>query len=388
MEIHKPDIIGITETWTDDTVGDAELNIQGYDLFRCDRPSNNKGGGVLMYVNSELSAVEFTPLTTFPEHVWCKVKTCSETELHIGVCYRSPNKSIFPDNSSLLRDLLQEVHHRNFILMGDFNYSDIDWSILQAKSADSQLFVDTLEDCFLAQHVSEPTRQSNVLDLVITSEPTMIDVVNVQEPFGSSDHNMLQWSVNVKTEHTNRVKAALNYSKGNYEAIRKEMSTINWEQELVGNVEDCWNYLKNKLYELEQQHVPIKKIKAGRKKPLWMTYKALKLVKKKNKLYKKYKDKDHPAYTAGQKQAKTELRRAKRSFERKLAMNIKKDVKSFYAYVSSSRKTRVKVGPFTDDNGNISHSSSDMAEQLNNYFSTVSHMRIVPLCLVQMGSSL
>jgi len=33
----KPDIIGVAETWAHDGIVDAELNIPGYVMFRCDR---------------------------------------------------------------------------------------------------------------------------------------------------------------------------------------------------------------------------------------------------------------------------------------------------------------------------------------------------------------
>ena len=42
----------------DSNVSDAELSIEGYDLFRCDRPGGHKGVGVLLYVNEGLKAVK------------------------------------------------------------------------------------------------------------------------------------------------------------------------------------------------------------------------------------------------------------------------------------------------------------------------------------------
>jgi len=45
----EPDIIGITETWLNDKVNGAEVVIEGYDLFRCDR-LGMRGGGVLLYI--------------------------------------------------------------------------------------------------------------------------------------------------------------------------------------------------------------------------------------------------------------------------------------------------------------------------------------------------
>ena len=55
----KPDIIGITESWTYSVISDSELYIEGYQLFRCGRKSSSKGSGVLLYVNSELNPVDF-----------------------------------------------------------------------------------------------------------------------------------------------------------------------------------------------------------------------------------------------------------------------------------------------------------------------------------------
>jgi len=43
ISAYEPDIIGITESWTSDKILDSELIMPGYDLFRCDRPSNNMG---------------------------------------------------------------------------------------------------------------------------------------------------------------------------------------------------------------------------------------------------------------------------------------------------------------------------------------------------------
>jgi len=46
----KPDIIGVTERWATPSVYDSELviGLNGYDLFRHDRPVARVGGGVLL----------------------------------------------------------------------------------------------------------------------------------------------------------------------------------------------------------------------------------------------------------------------------------------------------------------------------------------------------
>ena len=67
------------------------------------------------------------------------------------------------------------LYHKN-IVFGDFNYPNINWEIksLAGISVSSALFLDTINDLFLNQLVSEPTRyrhgqKSNLLDLVLTN---------------------------------------------------------------------------------------------------------------------------------------------------------------------------------------------------------------------------
>ena len=81
--------------------------------------------------------------------------------------------------------------------MGDFNYKDINWQTHQASEPIAQKFLDCLEDSFLTQHVTQPTRDNSVLDLVITDKPGMIDHVGVYGHFSTSDHNILYWTTNV-----------------------------------------------------------------------------------------------------------------------------------------------------------------------------------------------
>ena len=105
-----PDVIGVTESWARADVLNSELNIEGYVMFRVDRPNceASRGGGVLLYVRENLSPVEFTPQTEYPEHVWCRLLDASGGELLVGVCYRTTSESIFEcDENVQIRRLLR-----------------------------------------------------------------------------------------------------------------------------------------------------------------------------------------------------------------------------------------------------------------------------------------
>ena len=78
------------------------------------------------------------------------------------MCYRSTNYSIVgTDNNDNLHQLLREVSKEHFLLMGDFNYPDVNWFYHNTDadaSSDSIEFMDCVNDCFLSQHVLQPTR--------------------------------------------------------------------------------------------------------------------------------------------------------------------------------------------------------------------------------------
>ena len=95
-------------------------------MYRQDRNNKHKRGGVPFYVNSYLQSFGYTPVSKFPEHVWCKLPLKSGQEMLIGVCYTTPTQDNF--NVGLDESLCKldhDVSHQRLLLMGDFNYGDI-----------------------------------------------------------------------------------------------------------------------------------------------------------------------------------------------------------------------------------------------------------------------
>jgi len=75
--------------------------------------------------------------------------------------------------------MTDEVQGKSVILMGDFNYPDIDWSSMQRQ-----------EENFWTQHVTEGTCNGALLDFIFTSEPDRVYTISVLSTLGSSNHNM------------------------------------------------------------------------------------------------------------------------------------------------------------------------------------------------------
>ena len=376
VETLHPDVIGVTESWASDKIYDAELQLPGYTMFRKDRVVN-KGGGVLLYVKTELGPIEFTTKTDFPEHIWCRLLDRGRNELAIGVCYRSGNAEIFKDGShQLLRDLMQEMGQKQMLMMGDFNYGGIDWaagccSATATKSA--QEFFECVEDNFLTQHVKVPTRDTNILDLVLSTEPDIVSDLSAINCLDSSDHNMLLFKVHFASTVKQNSKVVYDYNKADFEGIRHELGQVDWEKILEGGVEDSWNRFRDLVLSVEEKYVPRKHVSNGRKnrKSIWLTHRAKKLVNRKKTVYAKYGDREHPAVRKANMKASKEVKKAKKRFEKLLAKGIKRDSKSFYAYVRSKNKTKVTVNQLGKTSGELTVDDGEVVEQFNEYFATV-----------------
>ena len=91
VEDIDPHIIGITESWANTDITDAELGLTGYILFRKDR-IRRRGGGVILYVKESIQAYEIKleRKADCDEAVWCKIVS-GNSKLTIGLVYRIPN---------------------------------------------------------------------------------------------------------------------------------------------------------------------------------------------------------------------------------------------------------------------------------------------------------
>lgn len=52
--VQKLDVITISETWLNSTVTNAEVSIDGYELFRQDR-SRKRSGGIVAFIREDIS---------------------------------------------------------------------------------------------------------------------------------------------------------------------------------------------------------------------------------------------------------------------------------------------------------------------------------------------
>ena len=139
LENRKPSVICITETWLNHEISNAIFPcIDMYDIFHSDR-RNGRGGGVLILVRKCLSGSLFLSSndSLFFEGVWVDLY-CNKNRLRVGTIYRKP-----VDDNSMPFSLINHIDSalRNSppaVLVGDFNYGDIDFEQYTAPKVSGQ----------------------------------------------------------------------------------------------------------------------------------------------------------------------------------------------------------------------------------------------------------
>ena len=254
----KPHIIGITESWANSDITNAELGLEGYVLLRKDR-IGRRGGGVLLYIKDTIPAyeVQLQEKADCNEAIWCNLVT-GHTTVIIGVVYRCPN--ITEQNNEKIHNAINEVSKGDCIIMGDFNHGDIKWDTLQSTGVEDSTFLCLVQDNFLTQHVLEPTRAARVLDIVLSSQKEFVDNVVIQEPLGSSDHNQLHFNINIKSDKTKVKQCRRDFRKGNYnKEIRKHLAHIDGNDKMKNKTAtECWNILRGEIDSAIDSCVPMK----------------------------------------------------------------------------------------------------------------------------------
>eukprot|EP00794_Sanderia_malayensis_P011225 gene11225-12404_t len=360
IELNSPDIICVTEFAPKNSflpVQEVELKLDGYDLF-----SNVNG-------------------------CWCEITLKEDDKLLIGCVYRSPN-SVALNNSKLVTAFKKVINKRNFthvLICGDFNIPEINWvdeTTAASQTHYASVFMECLRDCFLYQHVKEPThvksnQAKNTLDLILTNEEGMIENLQYNAPIGKSDHVTLDFTFNcysgIKTKKLRKYKL----DQGNYDQLKENIAKYDWKKDMLKlNCQCSWDLFSGRMRAEMDAAIPKTSPRVSKqKRPLWINSAALVKVKKKSSAYKRYMEtkegKDYCEYAKAWNQAKWACRSARKGFEKKIAKEAKDNPKAFFQYARGKLKTRTSIPDLQKSDGSTTKDDKEKAEALNRFFSSV-----------------
>ena len=369
------DVVAITETWVEQGQ-EWLLEVPGYRCFSKCREAGKRGGGVALLIKDSLSAAERHfegDLQT--EVIWAEVRNRKGAVTLLGVYYRPPNSNREVEEE-IAKQIMDRCGGHRVVIVGDFNFPNIDWNLCRSNSSDGAVFVQCVQEGFLTQYVDRPTRGGATLDLVLGNEPGQVLDLVVGEHFGDSDHNSVSFVVAMEREKAIRQGKVYNWGRGNYDAVRQELGGIRWELKLSGKgTNEKWNFFKEQILRVLDRYVPVRQGGNGRMREPWFTKEVECLVRRKREAYvgmrKQGSDGSIEGYKLARSELKKGLRRARRGHEKSLAGRIKENPKAFYSYVRNKRMTRVRLGPVKDSSGNLCMESVEIGEVMNEYFSSV-----------------
>ncbi|EYC36125.1 hypothetical protein Y032_0930g3089 [Ancylostoma ceylanicum] len=83
-------------------------------------------------------------------------------------------------------------------ILGDFNVNDCNWELKLAKTASSKKFLDLFDSLGIEQLVHYPTRNSSILDIIVSSND-FVAVEGILPPLGCSDHNIVSFCIRMES---------------------------------------------------------------------------------------------------------------------------------------------------------------------------------------------
>ena len=397
-----PDLILVTEVKAKNgaTTPAELLDLEGYNLHL--NPAYEEDGtrGTAIYAKDYL---EVTPLINdcskaFKDSTWIEIHGNCDKPLLISCVYRSGTHSkavsLDPHLHKAIEEMSTSKKYSEVVIVGDFNHPKIKWITMDydydqhivpkpTKSEHDLNFIKCLENSFLNQHVTKPTRirenQTPTLDDLILSKNTeTIEDLEHKSHLGKSDHLMLQFEINYNIDKPLEVKKPRkNFMKTN---MVKFNNIINqdWDQILVNkSAEEAYNIFLVTYNKAVKEAVPISYTTVSTKytKPPWMKPSTLKLVKKKHNLLIKYlntrKDADKEAYHTIRNQVAHQTSSDRIRYEERIAAETKENVNAFWRYVNSNRKTKKSIPDLIRPDKSKATTDLEKSEVLNSQFSSV-----------------
>ena len=151
-----------------------------------------------MYVKNTLNPIERkSSATCTTEIIQVDINPKNAVHLKLVLIYRNTRITAADDEFyTMLEEILLSQHE--CVIMGDFNLSNIDWTLQRPTPALGNKLMQLLADNNLTQHVHETTRQNNILDLVISTKEELI--VNLKITVKIGDHEAITFSIKQKRE--------------------------------------------------------------------------------------------------------------------------------------------------------------------------------------------
>ncbi|XP_044751634.1 uncharacterized protein LOC123311635 [Coccinella septempunctata] len=254
VQIHKPYIIFISETWLRPSISDSVISIPGYSLYRADSTETIGHHGVCIYLTEEITNCF---KINIQQNDWPSIDNLfmvisnQHSSLFIGCIYR-PYPCLSDTECARFLTTTSEKY-QNILITGDFNCPDVDWTLtaMPSQNSPSLPYADFVHGSGCQQVVTQPTRYRSgqtpsLLDLFIVSDPNIISEINYLPPLGKSDHLVLTTEIQMLVSSCDlREEKTLRFI--DYDGVSSHLNSIDWSNIMSdSDIDTIWSIFLNK----------------------------------------------------------------------------------------------------------------------------------------------
>ena len=371
------DVVVGCETHLDPSIQDCEIMPKGFTSYRKDR--GDFWGGVILIVKSALISDQVYKSKN-TECIAVKIETHRKPVV-ITVAYRPP-KSNLQYLEYLVNDIktiTSKYKASPHWIGGDLNLPDIDWSTNsiaghQYPKALNESFINMMEDTSMEQLVDFPTRKKNILDILLTNNPSLVS--NLKDVPGISDHDRIPLADILCHPRRNRpAKRTIHlWSRADIPDIK---NSLNSDIEKLCNehtentpVNDLWK-LFTTITDSAMSKVPYKQTSTRYNVP-WINRECKRLSQRKKRAYRRAKqtnmNSDWERFRVLRKKAKKEYKSAYNSHVNDAIMSD--NPKRFYSYIKNKKQDSIGVSTLKVDK-NLVIDDVKKADILNKQYCSV-----------------
>lgn len=377
------DILCFTETHLDANIStDESLLIQNYDSpYRKDR--TNHGGGLLVYINSNLVHERVNELEQFwDECIWFKIKQKSNMYL-IGLFYspKTSDRNFFERLNQNLEKAMELT--KNVIVLGDLNE---DLLLANNYNLKNVMLVNSMQNI-----INEPTRGRALLDpILVNFDQIVLDCGILTIPSEISDHNatFIEVPFEYNVRHIFKRKVWL-YKYANYAELENKINNHDWNNVCTLPLDQAVEYFNTIFLNFVQECIPSKEVTVRSDDKPWYDNEIRKFSRKRDRLkttaVTNKRSEDWRKYKKVRNKVNNMKKFAKERFYNNLEHTItenysqnKRDFWKLTRYFVKSNTASASIPPLysTDENGDIIMHTTDKekADCLNDYFTSISRV--------------
>ncbi len=275
----RPSLVALSETFLNESVKD--LFLSGYVLVSRRDRKGQCGGGIALFARDDVAPHIVHIGNSLRHEMSWHILHSDQGPIRICVWYRPPHAGEVDSIDCFDAELSDlGVDCAFTVAVGDMNVHNIEWLAHSThNSVEGRKLCEVACSHGLQQYIREPTRESNLLDLVLSD---CGESLSAQVIPGLSDHYGILASIKLSIPESHVVeRECFNYTKADWESMRKAFAETRWCDVLPPGlfadeclspsvIDDGVRRLTMYILEVVKAHVPHRKVRAMKSTHPWL----------------------------------------------------------------------------------------------------------------------